>query len=188
MTITGIDVSAYQPVKFNTRGAEFVFIKATEGRGWKSDKQSGQTRHAREHGLVVGFYHFLRPGDMAQQARHFVETAASIEGDPLFADWEDSRVSCAKKDQFLAEVERLRGATHRIGLYCNVDFWLHRDTTSNAGEALWIAHYNGRPGHPGIRANWRFHQFKEHPVDTNVGAFPDKKAMQEWTRKMPVPA
>ncbi|UNZ20635.1 glycoside hydrolase family 25 protein [Streptomyces sp. 891-h] len=180
MTIKGIDVSSYQSSTYSTRGYDFVFVKATEGTAYINPKMRAQADRARKAGLVVGFYHFLRPGSMSAQARYFVEKCASQHGDPLWADWEDPRVSCADKDRFLAEVKRLRGGTHKVGLYCNVDYWTRRDTTSNAGDALWIAQYNGHPGSPSIRAPWLIHQYTSTPVDTNVARFASRAAMKAW--------
>ncbi|RKN39456.1 hypothetical protein D7294_20870 [Streptomyces hoynatensis] len=181
--IKGIDVSDHQGSAYSTDGLDFVFVKATEGRSWINPKQHDQAAHGRKAGLVVGWYHFLWPGNIAAQARYFVDKCGSVEGDPLFVDWETTgsgtRASCAEKDQFIREVRKLRPG-HRVGLYCNRDFWLNRDTTSFAGDALWIADYNGRPGHPGIEATWLFHQYTSSPLDTNVGAFADRAALRRW--------
>lgn len=182
MTVKGVDVASYQTSTFSTAGLAFVFVKATEGTTYTNPKMTAQTAHARKAGCVVGFYHFLRPGNVKAQAAYFVEQAASVQGDPLFADWEDPDVSNAAKDQFLAEVKRLRGSTHRVGLYCNRDYWLNRDTTSQAGDALWIADYV-TAGKPRIQAKWLFHQYTDEPLDTNRGAFADKAALRAWAAK-----
>ncbi|MFG2226940.1 GH25 family lysozyme [Streptomyces sp. NPDC048644] len=184
MTVRGVDVSSYQPSTYSTKGLDFVFAKATEGTSYINPRMTAQAAHARRNGLVVGFYHFLRPGDMAAQARYFVEKCASVEGDPLFADWEDSGVSCAQKDAFLAEVKQLRGETHRVGLYCNQYYWLHRDSTGNAGDALWIADYV-TAGAPRIKAQWTFHQHTDRPLDTNLGRFADRAALRKWATGSP---
>ncbi|MFD7994556.1 GH25 family lysozyme [Streptomyces mexicanus] len=182
MTVHGIDVSSHQSSSFDTADLDFVFVKATEGTSYVNPKMTAQAAHARAAGLVVGFYHFLRPGDMAAQARYFVEQACSVEGDPLWADWEDPGVSCADKDRFLSEVKRLRGSTHRVGLYVNQYYWLHRDITSNAGDALWIADYV-TAGKPRIKAEWLFHQHTDKPIDTNIGQFADRAALRAWANK-----
>ncbi|MFE7570397.1 glycoside hydrolase family 25 protein [Streptomyces sp. NPDC057539] len=181
MTVKGIDVSSHQSSSYSTADLDFVFIKATEGTSYVNPKMNAQAARARGAGLVTGFYHFLRPGDMKAQARYFAEECASAEYDPLFADWEDDGVSCAEKDTFLTEVKRLRGSNHQVGLYCGQYYWLHRDTTSNAGDALWIADYVAA-GKPRIKAAWKFHQYTDTPVDTNVGKFADRAALQKWTR------
>lgn len=178
-TIKGIDVSGYQSADFSTKGLAFVIVKATEGTSYTNPKMTAQAKHARLAGCVIGFYHFLRPGNMKDQAAYFVKQAASVEGDLLFADWEDAGVSSPQKDQFLAEVKRLRGADHRVGLYCNQNFWLNHDTSSQAGDALWIADYV-TAGKPRIDATWRFHQYTDSPLDTNLAAFDDVAALRAW--------
>jgi len=182
--IKGQDWSSHQSSAPSVAGLDFVVIKATEGTSYVNPDMVDQARHARAHRLVVGFYHFLTPGNPRGQAAHFVRRAASVPGDPLFVDWEtgpDGRAAtCAEKDAFIREVQRLRGADHRVGLYCNRDFWLNRDTTSFAGDALWIAEYGVTPGKPRIEAPWLFHQYSSTPVDKNVAAFPSKAALQEW--------
>ncbi|MGW0131398.1 glycoside hydrolase family 25 protein [Streptomyces sp. NPDC003299] len=176
--IKGYDVSGYQDANFPTDGISFAFVKATEGRSWVNSKQKDQAAHARAAGLVVGFYHFLIPGHIKEQAAHFVEDSANIDYDLLAVDWEMRRngtaATCAEKDAFIAEVQRLCGSTHKIGLYCNRDFWRHRDTTNNAGDFLWIAQYGVPAGKPNIESNWLFHQYAEKPLDTDVCIFATK--------------
>lgn len=180
--IKGIDVSSYQSESYATAGLDFVFVKATEGTSYVNPKMTAQAARARKAGLVLGFYHFLRPGDMKAQAAYFVAKAASVEGDILAADWEDPGVSCAQKDIFVREVQRLRGSTHRIILYCNRDYWLNRDTTSFAADGLWIADYL-TAGKPKITAKWLIHQYTSTPVDTNVAQFASRAAMKTWAAK-----
>lgn len=177
----GVDVSSYNS-SYSTEGLDFVFVKATEGRSYINPRQSAQAAKAREAGCVVGFYHFLWPGNIAAQASYFVEKCASIEGDILAADWERSGdgtyATNGEKDQFLAEVKKLR-PTHRVMLYCNRDFWLNHDTTSYAADGLWIADYVSA-GHPRIKARWRIHQYTDTPLDKNVADFTSKAALKEW--------
>ncbi|MEV8055143.1 GH25 family lysozyme [Streptomyces antimycoticus] len=182
MAVKGIDVSSYQASTYSTAGLDFVFVKATEGTSYVNPRMTAQAKRARDAGLVVGFYHFLCPGSMTAQAAYFVERCASVEGDPLFADWEDPGVSCADKDRFLSEVKRLRGKTHRVGLYCNLNYWTRRDATGNAGDALWIADYV-TAGKPRISAAWTFHQHTDRPLDTNVGKFANRAALRAWATK-----
>lgn len=188
-TIKGQDWSSYQSATPSTAGLSFVFIKATEGAGYVNPRMTAQAAHARKAGLIVGFYHFLRPGNMKAQAAFFVDRAVSLEGDPLAADWEDSLVSNADKNAFIAEVIRLRGSSHKVGLYCNVNFWKNKDVGSKCGDFLWIAHYT-TAGKPGISDKWLIHQYDqgtpEDKVDHNVAAFASKAAMRAWADKEPV--
>ncbi|MEV3858062.1 glycoside hydrolase family 25 protein [Streptomyces sp. NPDC050095] len=180
--IRGIDVSAYQSSTFDTDGLSFVFIKATEGRSYVNPRLTAQTKHARDAGCVVGFYHFLWPGNLTAQAEYFVSKAPEKAGDLLAVDWETTgegtRASNAEKDRFIREVKRLR-PQHRVALYTNRDFWLNVDTTSYAGDALWIADYV-TAGKPRIKAKWRFHQYTDTPHDKDVADFASEDALREW--------
>ncbi|MGK5640161.1 peptidoglycan-binding protein [Streptomyces sp. URMC 126] len=180
--IRGIDISSYQSSAYSTFDLDFVLIKATEGRSYVNPRMRDQAARARRAGLVVGFYHFLRPGNLDEQAAYFVERCDSVEGDILAVDWETTDggvATCADKDAFLRKVKALRPG-HRVILYCNRDFWLNRDTSGYAGDGLWIAAYGTGAGSPGIRADWLIHQYTDDPVDTNVARFPSREAMRAW--------
>jgi GH25 family lysozyme M1 (1,4-beta-N-acetylmuramidase) len=180
--LRGIDVSSYQSSSYDTDGLSFVFIKATEGRSYVNPKLSAQTKRGRDAGLVVGFYHFLWPGNLTEQAGYFVRKAPEKRGDILAVDWErtgsGTRASNAEKDRFIREVKELRPHS-KVILYCNRDFWLNVDTTSYAGDGLWIADYV-TAGKPRIKADWRFHQYTDDPLDKNVADFSSESALREW--------
>ncbi|MFF2203636.1 GH25 family lysozyme [Streptomyces sp. NPDC058145] len=178
----GIDVSAYQSSTYGTDGLSFVFIKATEGRSYVNPRLSAQTKHGRDAGLVVGYYHFLWPGHITAQAEYFVRHAPEKAGELLAVDWETTsegnHASNAEKDLFIRTVKQLR-PHHRVLLYTNRDYWLNKDHTSYAGDGLWIADYVSA-GHPRIKAKWRFHQYSSEPHDKDVAAFADKAALRKW--------
>ncbi|MEV5977042.1 glycoside hydrolase family 25 protein [Streptomyces sp. NPDC052114] len=179
--IRGIDVSSHQST-FSTDGLSFVIIKATEGRSYINPKLTAQTKRARDGGCVVGFYHFLWPGNITAQAEYFVGKAPEKAGDLLAVDWErtgeGTRASNAEKDRFIREVKRLRPG-HKVLLYCNRDFWLNHDVTSYAGDGLWIADYV-TAGKPRIKAKWTIHQHTSTPLDKNVADFASEDALREW--------
>lgn len=179
----GVDVSAYQS-SYSTDGLSFVFIKATEGHTYTSPVQGKQADQARAAGCVVGFYHFLWPGNIQEQAEYFVEKCDSVPGDLLVVDWETTgegtHASCAEKDAFIAAVKKLRPG-HKVGLYCNTDFWLHKDVTSDCGDFLWIADPNHPAGSPGIQHPWTFHQYSwAGGIDRDVANFASADAFKEW--------
>ncbi|AEY91821.1 putative hydrolase [Streptomyces hygroscopicus subsp. jinggangensis 5008] len=178
----GIDVSAYQSSSYATSGLSFVFIKATEGRSYVNPRLAAQTKHARDAGLVVGFYHFLWPGDLTAQAEYFLSHAPDRRGDLLAVDWETTgegtHASNAEKDRFIRKLKELR-PDNRVVLYCNRHFWLNIDSTSYAGDGLWIADYV-TAGKPRIKAKWRFHQYTSEPHDKDVTNFASKAALKEW--------
>ncbi|WP_405455201.1 glycoside hydrolase family 25 protein [Streptomyces sp. NBC_00101] len=177
----GIDISSYQET-FDTAGVDFVFIKSTEGSSYVNPHLAGQVERARDAGCVVGFYHFLWPGEAAEQVRFFLTETPEEPGDLLAVDWETtgdgSRAGNTDKDRFLHELKRLR-PDHRALLYCGRSFWREHDTTSYAGDGLWIADYVA-PGEPRIEAPWRIHQYTDHPVDKNVAAFASAAEMRAW--------
>ncbi|WP_372351825.1 glycoside hydrolase family 25 protein [Streptomyces sp. KL116D] len=179
--LRGIDVSSYQST-FDTDGLSFVFVKATEGRSYVNPRLAAQTKRARDAGCVVGFYHFLWPGNLTAQAEYFVSKAPEKAGDLLAVDWETTgegtRASNAEKDRFIREVKRLR-PHHKVMLYCNRDFWLNVDTTSYAGDGLWIADYV-TAGKPRIKADWTIHQYTDRPLDKNVADFGSETALRDW--------
>jgi len=181
--LRGIDVSSYQSSSYDTDGLSFVFVKATEGRSYVNPKLAAQTKTARDAGCVVGFYHFLWPGNLTAQAGYFVSKAPEKAGDILAVDWETTsegtRASNSEKDRFIRKVKELR-PNHRVILYANRNFWLNIDDTSYAGDGLWIADYV-TAGKPRIQANWRFHQYTDNPLDKNVADFASKAALREWT-------
>ncbi|MEU6681413.1 glycoside hydrolase family 25 protein [Streptomyces sp. NPDC046925] len=181
--LKGIDVSSYQST-FDTDGISFVIIKATEGRSYVNPRLTAQVKRARDGGCVVGFYHFLWPGNIKAQAEYFVSKAPEKAGDLLAVDWEwtgeHTRASNAEKDRFIKEVKRLR-PNHQVMLYTNRDFWLNHDTTSYAGDALWIADYV-TAGKPRIKAKWRIHQYTSTPLDKNVADFASEEALRDWAK------
>lgn len=179
IVINGVDVSGYQPTGFGTTGLDFAIIKITEGLTYTNPNWTGQRATARKAGLVTGFYHFGRPGNQADQAAFFLSKIALEPGDFLAFDWEDTGVSCAQKDAWIKYVQdRVPG--HRVILYCNKEYWLNRDTTSFAGDGLWIADYEGAAGSPQIKSAWKFHQWTDQPLDRNVANFPDRATMRAW--------
>jgi len=187
MTVSGIDVASYQSTDYNTAGLSFVMVKATEGSSYVNPRHAGQVATGRTHGLVVGHYHFVRPGSMTAQATYFLQHAAPKAGEILALDWEDAGVSNADKDAWIKHVQAA-SPTHRVILYCNRDFWLNRDHTSFCGDGLWIADPNAPAGHPGVTHAWTFHQYSEAGgLDHDVANFASAAALRTWAAKGSTP-
>src|SRR5215471_12132865 len=74
-----IDLSHWNTVKdfaaVKAAGIVGVIHKCTEGDGYADPTYDNRADAARAAGLLWGAYHFLRPGDMAAQARYFVAHA-----------------------------------------------------------------------------------------------------------------
>lgn len=179
--ISGVDVSGYQSADFATSGLDFAVVKATEGTTYTNPVLAGQTARSRAAGLVTGFYHFARPGSMTAQADFFLASVALRAGDFLALDWEDTGVSSAQKDQWIKYVQS-RAPGRKVVLYCNKDFWINRDTSSFAGDGLWIATAGSPAGSPGIQAPWLLHQYSTAGgIDHDVAQFASRTAMEAWS-------
>lgn len=87
----GIDVSAHQgkiqwkqvaDATLHQRPISFVFIKCSEGATLQDRQYITNLREARKNGLMVGAYHYYKPGrDIDQQARNFIKNSHLQAGD-----------------------------------------------------------------------------------------------------------
>lgn len=191
--IYGIDISNYQsaslPTTTDGHAVDFVFVKATEGHTLTNTRHAAQVAAGRAAEAVVGHYHFLWPGNIAAQAQYFVSHCDLKPGELLVCDWETTTAhtyaSNAEKDTFLAEVKKLAPG-HKVGLYCNLDYWKHHDSTSDCGDFLWIADPGNAAGHPAVQHTWAVHQYSEAGgLDRNVATFASRAAMKTWAGYAP---
>lgn len=177
--IKGVDVSNYQAASGWETGVDFAFVKLTEGTTYVNPKWVAQRQTARDAGLVVGFYHFVRPGSMVDQADYFLSQVALRPGDVLCLDWEDQDVSSAEKDAWISYVQGRTG--HRVVLYCNGYFWKTLDRSSFAGDGLWIATAGYAAGEPNISSPWVLHQYSTSGgIDHDVAQFDSRADMLAW--------
>lgn len=153
--LKGIDVSAYQGTvdwkKVKDAGFEFAYIKVTEGISYASPTWREQKAGASAAGLLVGAYHFDRPGRPAlDQVGHFLQVSGT--------DWDiphawDTEVMSGSDTLPVNQDKRIRGALEALEdctgivpvLYSFPGFWanlgaLGRDHFYEK-YPLWIAHY-----------------------------------------------
>ncbi len=156
-TLPGIDVSHWQNDidwrKVAGAGKRFAFIKATDGHSFLDPMFLTNRAGAREHGLLVGAYHFARPdpskGDAVEEARWFVSQANPRPGNLLpVLDLEtsqglDQQGVTLWARRWVAEVRRLTGVTPMM--YTSPYGWASRTGDSRAlaraGVPLWVAHW-----------------------------------------------
>lgn len=117
----GIDISSYQS-GLNVAGlwADFVIVKATEDDDYVNPYMVSQANSTLGASKRLGFYHFARPGDAAEQARYFVSAVGSFRGKAtLWLDWEADAVAQGPgwAKTFLDTVRSLTGSTP--GIYMN---------------------------------------------------------------------
>lgn len=133
------------PAQIKSSGVEGIIYKATEGVSYKDSTYQKAKNSASQYGFLFGAYHFLRPGDMRQQADHFVRTAGEI--DLYAADHEDEGVTLDHLKIFLEQIHKATGKLaviysghvlkQQLGDRYDKDLARHR---------LWLAQYtNGAP-------------------------------------------
>lgn len=153
--LKGIDVSAYQGTiewpKVKAAGFDFAYIKTTEGINYSSPTWRDQKAGARAVGILVGPYHFERPGRAAlDQVGHFTQVSGY--------DWDlppawDCEVSTGQDtlphqhdSRITAGLEALEDAWGVVPiLYTYPGFWFALGALGRAHKwekyPLWIAHY-----------------------------------------------
>jgi hypothetical protein len=189
--IHGIDVASYQSSTPDYSGQDFVVVKATEGTSYVNAKHAAQVAAARKAGLVVGHYHFVKGDGMDAQADYFLTHAAPQADEILVLDWESPDVTDGEKNEFIRHLKTKAGP-RKVGLYCNTDYWTHREHSDFAGDFLWIADPNHPAGHPDVTHPWTIHQYSSAGgSDRDVAQFASREAMAEWAGKpapKPTPA
>ena len=182
--VDGPDVSSHQhphgyTIKWaDTRagGAEFAFVKATEGTGYTNPYFAGDFASVSAQGMVRGAYHYARPkagtASAVAQARHFVRVAGRMQlrGDlPPVLDIERhdglkpaALISWTRA--YLNEVQRLTGRVPIV--YTYPAFWRSRmaNTTAFTSYPLWIATYRAQPILVGGWSTYAFWQYTDRAV------------------------
>lgn len=187
--IQGQDWSGYQEVAPNVTGLDFAFVKITEGLSYVNPRWKTQRDQAKVHGLVWGAYHYPHmANDPKAEADYFLRQVSWQPGDIIVLDWEgydnanvgvSNQRKLAYRDAWLKYVKG-KMPDHKVGMYCNTDYWLNLDKTSNCGDFLWIA-TGGKPaGQPGIKSKWTIHQYSANPVDKDVADFATRADMAAW--------
>ncbi len=193
-TVSGPDVASYQHpsgksinwASVYAAGKRFVFIKATEGTGYRNPYFAGDWSGSHAAGLMHGAYHFARPsarsGSAAAQARAFVATAgnARAKGDlPPTLDLEVTgglgrTKLIAWTRQWLNTVQSLTG--RKAMIYSYPYFWAHnmRGTTTFRDHRLWGASYGSSPTtFGGAWTTWTFWQYSSRTRLSGIHAQTD---------------
>src|SRR5215471_16993212 len=70
-----------------------LILKATEGTTYVDPTYGRRYDAARENGVAVSSYHFLRHGSIPQQMQLFLKTVDPDQGERMVLDWEDGSVT-----------------------------------------------------------------------------------------------
>ena len=166
--VPGIDVSKYQGrIRWSAVAStpvRFVIMRATKGNRYRDGKYARNLAGATQHRLVVGAYHFAKPGlapwDARAEADHFLRVARVAAGDVVpVLDIEETGGLAPSQLRVWARtwLERVEARTGvRPMIYSGIHFWqgFMRNTTwfARRGHPLWVAHwYVGAPQVPGRR-------------------------------------
>lgn len=138
----GIDISSYQSgLNVGALWADFVIVKASEDNDYVNPYMVSQAQATLGASKRLGFYHFARPGDAAEQARYFVSAVGSLRGKAtLWLDWEANAVPQGPgwAKTFLDTVRSLTGSTP--GIYMNGSALNGYDWSAVASQyPLWYA-------------------------------------------------
>jgi GH25 family lysozyme M1 (1,4-beta-N-acetylmuramidase) len=166
--VPGIDVSKYQGridwEMVSLTPIRFAIMRATLGNRYRDGRFARNAASARRNGLVVGAYHFAKPGlapwDPRAEADHFLDVVRLRAGDVVpVLDIEETGGLNARQlktwaSAWLRHVERRTGV--RAMIYSGNHFW-HGSMANTAWFArhdhpLWVAHWYVRaPDVPGGR-------------------------------------
>jgi GH25 family lysozyme M1 (1,4-beta-N-acetylmuramidase) len=187
--VLGLDVSGHQPSinwsKVKADGAQFAYVKATEGNGYVNPDFASQYGGSYDAGLIRGAYHFALPNvsSGSVQASYFVANGGSWTDDgrtlPGALDIEANPhgAACyglshtAMVSWIASFVDSYHSLTSRWPVIYTAVGWWTKCTAGYAGFAsddpLWTPDYFGAPGSlPGGWASYTFWQSANH------GTFP----------------
>ena len=187
--VLGLDVSDHQPridwSAVRSGGAQFAYVKATEGNRSVNPDFAAQYDGSHETGLIRGAYHFALPSDSsgAAQARYFVANGGGWTADgrtlPGALDLEANpdgakcyRLSHSAMVSWIASFDDTYHAlTSRWPVIYTTSGWWATCTGGYRGFAskdpLWVASYTNVPG--ALPAGWGFRTFWQY---ADAGAFP----------------
>ncbi|MFE9406228.1 lysozyme [Streptomyces sp. NPDC006530] len=186
----GHDVSSHQGNvdwgAAKSRGASFVYVKATESTSYRNPYFGQQYGGARRAGLVRGAYHFAVPGQSSgrAQADYFARNGGGWSGDgwtlPPAVDLEhnpygkDAKggsgapcygLSPAAMTDWITGFsdEMLLRTGRRPVIYTTAAWWNEctgHSRAFGADHALWLARYAAAPG--ALPAGWSYWTFWQH--------------------------
>jgi GH25 family lysozyme M1 (1,4-beta-N-acetylmuramidase) len=180
-------------------GVRGMIHKVTEGPSMVDDKMPARFYLARDAGMLVGGYHFLRPGNMQQQADFFLNHLTGYMDDYtlLAADYEDSRVSLADLRTWIAAVEKRAKRTVVLysGHVLKDALKAGQDPGDLVDQRLWLAQYGPAPELPTGWSDWWLWQWTDRgtvpgidpPVDCNDFPGSDADLVAEWSGGDSVP-
>jgi GH25 family lysozyme M1 (1,4-beta-N-acetylmuramidase) len=189
--VLGLDVSRWQgAINWDTaysRGARFVFCKATEHVSWTDPLFAQNVIGAKKVKLITGAYHFYKPTyNPIEQADHFTNTVGGRVDMPLVLDVEDSvGAPPGFADDVRDCLEHIATVTgRRPVLYTSPGFyagWLASGRLFEVAD-LWIAHWTALPTPivPLGFGDWHFWQYTNQGVGAEWGVSSARVDLNRW--------
>ena len=159
----GIDVSAWQNEidfsKVKSEGIKIVYIKSSEGTTYIDPYFERNYQKAKENGLLIGTYHFVRARNISQAINEAEFFASVIEGKQidckLAMDFESFGNLSKEEINIIALsfLERLKKITNKeVIVYSNTYTAKNIFSGEITKYPLWIAQYG--VSKPTINGNW----------------------------------
>jgi lysozyme len=174
-----IDLSHHNPTPdwpaIKAAGVLGVIHKATEGAGYADPDRRSRLAGAYRAGLLIATYHFLRPGDMAAQMDHYLETIDAAKGERVVLDHEDADVPLSSLLDAIDAIWNKRPDL-QITIYSGNLIKQQLGNNHNptlAKTSLWIAHYTSNPSPTwprGTWANWSLWQWTDKEIIPGISA------------------
>jgi len=129
-----------------------IIHKATEDIDYMDPYYQRAIAEASGHGLLVGAYHFFRPGNIIEQADHFLRVVRPTRDTLIVLDHEDEGCSLDDVKEWMRYVQTRTGQQPALysGHVLKEQIGDGRDEYL-ARSRLWIAEYNAKPTWP---PNW----------------------------------
>lgn len=187
-SVAGIDVSGHQgnvdwPAQWNA-GKRFVWVKATEGTGYRNPYFAQQYNGSYNQGFIRGAYHFALPdrSSGAAQATYFSNNGGGWSGDgrtlpgALDMEYNPYGATCyGLSKSAMTNWIRDFSNTYKArwnkypAIYTSTSWW-NQCVGSSFGTTnpLWVARYASTPGT--LPVGWSYYtvwQYSSTPIDQN---------------------
>jgi len=166
----GIDVSHYQgkinwaALKDHHESIHYVMIRATMGYNGLDTEYKENFRDAKNHGYLVGAYHYYRPNENSTlQFKHYSSRVKLSQGDmaPILDIERMGKYGAKNLRQGVLNWLRLAEAHYgkKPIIYTGRNFYNEVLKGHVDGYTLWIADYTGKDHVHNI--DWTFHQYTD---------------------------
>ena len=189
-TVDAIDVSSYQSwmtqddySKLKSLGVKSVIVKVTEGQTYKNPYASTQVAYAKNAGMNIDVYHFVRfknSTEAVEEANNVIAEMKSLnlaKNTLIFADVEDTTLGSSVGSNLQTFWNTLQSSGYsNHGVYTYKYYYARDQVVNTVGKArTWIAEYPYHPSSSNLQDQeygaWQFSStatFKGNSVDVSI--------------------